>query len=72
MSFEITPETAEVFVDGSYVGTAGTFGPRSQPLDLNPGRHQIEIRAPGLSHDEVRRRRAAGQVLPYQGTLQRN
>src|SRR6185312_9803201 len=47
VSFEITPSTAAVFVDGTYVGTAGTFGPSSQPLGLIAGQHHIEIRAAG-------------------------
>jgi hypothetical protein len=34
-----------VFVDGTYVGTAGTFGPTSQPMGLISGHHHIEIRA---------------------------
>ena len=72
VSFEITPESAEVFVDGTYVGAAGTFGPSSQPLGLSSGRHRIEIRADGyltMTFDaDVR----SGQVLPYQGTLQRD
>jgi hypothetical protein len=32
VSFEITPNTAAVFVDGTYVGTIAEFGPESQPL----------------------------------------
>ena len=32
LSFEITPSTAQVFVDGQYVGTVGQFTPTSQPL----------------------------------------
>ena len=61
VSFEITPDTAAVFVDGTYVGTAGTFGPKSQPLGLVPGRHTIEIRGIGLSRrcDSMRTSRRA-------------
>ena len=47
ISFEITPDTAAVFVDGTYVGTAGKFGPAAQPLDLPGGRRHVEIRASG-------------------------
>ena len=72
VSFEITPDAATVFVDGTYVGTAAMFGPTSEPLGLTPGRHRVEIRASGyrtMTFDaEVR----PGQVLPYQGTLQRS
>jgi hypothetical protein len=72
ISFEITPDNAQVFVDGNYAGTAGEFGPNARPLDLSGGQHHVEVRASGyrtISFDaDVR----PGQVLPYQGTLQRN
>ncbi len=71
VSFEITPSTAEVFVDGSYVGTTGEFTPQTQPLGLTPGRHRIEIRAPGYRTMNFDVDTVAGQVLPYQGALQR-
>jgi hypothetical protein len=72
ISFEITPESAAVFVDGTYMGTAGEFGTTAEPLGLNAGRHHVEIRAAGyrtMTFDaEVR----PAEVIPYQGTLQRN
>jgi hypothetical protein len=72
VSFEITPDTAAVFVDGTYVGTAGTFGPKSQPLGLIPGRHTIEIRGSGYKTMRFDADITSGQVTPYQGTLQRD
>ncbi len=72
VSFQITPDTAAVFVDGIYVGTAGTFGPSSQPLGLVTGRHHIEIRAEGYRTMTFDADVTPGQVIPYQGTLQRN
>ena len=72
VSFEITPDDAAVFVDGTYVGTAGTFGPTSEPLGLTPGRHRLEIRASGYRTMTVDADVRPGQVLPYQGTLQHN
>jgi hypothetical protein len=71
VSFEITPSTAEVFVDGQYVGTVAQFTPTSQPLGLTPGRHHIEIRAPGYRTMEFDADIIAGQVIPYQGALER-
>jgi hypothetical protein len=72
ISFEITPANAAVFVDGTYVGTAEEFGPAEQPLDLAPGHHRVELSAPGYrtttSDADVQPR----QVIPFQGTLQRN
>jgi hypothetical protein len=70
VSFEITPSTAAVFVDGAYVGTVGTFDPTSEPLGLIPGRHHIELRANGYQTMAFDADVVAGQVIPYQGTLQ--
>jgi len=72
VSFEITPSTAEVYVDGTYVGTAGSFGPTSQPLGLTPGHHHLELRAPGYQSMVLDTEITTGQVIPYQGTLRRN
>jgi hypothetical protein len=72
ISFEITPENAAVFVDGTYVGTAGEFGPAEQPLDLAPGHHRVEVRAPGYRTMTFDAEVHTGQVIPFQGTLQRN
>jgi len=69
ISLEITPDGAAVFVDGTYVGTAGTFSPAAQPLGLTPGRHRIEIRAAGYRTMAFDADVIAGQVLPYRGTL---
>ena len=71
MSFEITPSDAELYVDGTRVGTVGDFTPTSQPLGLPPGRHQIEIRAPGYRTMAFDVDIVAGQVIPYRGALQR-
>jgi hypothetical protein len=71
VSFDITPDTAEIFVDGSFVGTVGQFTPSTRPLDLATGHHRIEIRASGyrtLTFDEDI---VAGQVLPFQGAMER-
>jgi len=71
VSFEIAPGNAEVFVDGSYIGTADEFTPTTQPLGLTPGRHRIEIRASGYQTMAFDTEIVAGQVIPYQGTMQR-
>jgi hypothetical protein len=71
VSFEITPSTAEIFIDGRRAGTVGQFTPSSQPLGLASGRHRVEIRAPGYKTMDVDVDIVAGQVIPYQGTLER-
>jgi hypothetical protein len=72
ISFEITPANATVFVDGTNVGTTGDFGPTGQPLDLSAGRHHIEVRASGYRTMTFDADVQPGQVIPYQGSLQRN
>jgi len=71
ISFEVTPNTASVFVDGTYVGIAGTFGATMRPLGLTEGHHHIEIRADGYRTMTIEVDVTAGQVVPYQGALQR-
>jgi hypothetical protein len=72
ISFAITPEDAQIFVDGNYVGTAGEFGPDQRPLDLSVGRHRVEVRAQGYRAMSIDADVRAGQVLPYQGTLEQD
>ena len=71
LSFEIQPSNAQVYVDGQYVGTVGQFSPTSQPLGLTAGRHHIQITAPGYRPTDFDADIVAGEVLPYQGTLER-
>jgi hypothetical protein len=71
LSFDITPATAEVFVDGRLAGTVGQFTPNTQPLGLPAGHHHLEVRAQGYDTLTLDVDIVAGQVTPYQGTLQR-
>jgi PEGA domain len=71
LSFDITPSTAQVFIDRKAVGTVGQFTPNSEPLGLPAGRHHLEVRAPGYQTLTLDVDIVAGQVLPYQGTLER-
>jgi len=43
------PPNAEVFADGNSVGIADDFDGATQRLELTPGAHSIEIRAPGMA-----------------------
>jgi archaellum component FlaG (FlaF/FlaG flagellin family) len=70
VSFEISPSDAEVFVDGNYVGTVDQFGPQTEPLQLTPGRHRIELRAQGMRPMAFDTTITVGQVIPYRGALQ--
>jgi hypothetical protein len=71
LSFEITPNTAQLFIDGALVGTVGQFTPTSQPLGLTAGRHHVEVRASGYQTMSFDVDITAGQVIPYQGTMER-
>jgi hypothetical protein len=70
LSFQITPATAQVYVDGVYVGTVGQFSATTQPLTLAPTRHHIELQADGYQTMTFDVDVAPGQVIPYQGTMQ--
>ena len=71
ISFEMQPSDAQIYVDGRYVGTVGQFSPTSQPLGLTAGRHHIRITAPGYRSMEFDADIVGGEVLPYQGALER-
>jgi len=71
LSFDITPGEAEVVIDGKRVGTVDQFTPTSQPLGLLAGRHRVEVRAPGYKTITFEVNIVAGQVIPYQGKLER-
>jgi hypothetical protein len=71
LSFDITPNTAEIFVDGNRVGAVGQFTPTSQPLGLPSGRHHVELRASGYQTMSIDVDIIAGQVIPYQGQMER-
>lgn len=43
LRFQVTPENAEIFLDGYYVGTVDDFDGMFQRLHLGPGEHDIEL-----------------------------
>ena len=70
VSFDITPNTAGVYVDGMYVGTVAEYSPTFQPLALTPGRHHVEVRAAGYQTMAFDTEIVVGQVIPYRGEMQ--
>jgi hypothetical protein len=70
VSFDIMPNIAGVYVDGTYVGTAAEFSPSAQPLTLTLGRHHIEVRAAGYQTMAFDTEIVVGQVTPYRGEMQ--
>ena len=71
ISFDVKPGTAQVFVDGTLIGTVGDFTPTTQPLGLVAGRHHVEVRAAGYHTMSFDVDIVAGEVIPYQGVLER-
>ncbi len=69
LSFDIQPSDADLYVDGQYVGTVGTFAPYGEPLTLVPGLHRIAIVRDGFRTIEFDVTIEAGQVFPYRGAM---
>jgi len=71
VSLEITPNNAEVYVDGEYAGLVQDFDGTQEPLTLTPGQHRLEIRADGYEPLVLDVNVNPGEVLPYRGDLHR-
>ena len=71
VSFDITPASAQIWVDGVFVGDADEFDAASAPLLLSPGDHYIEVRLAGYRTASFDVTIVAGEVTPYRGTLER-
>jgi hypothetical protein len=59
------PRDAQVYADGYYVGIADDFDGTFQHLNLTPGAHRIEIRAPGAPPASFDVRVEPGQTITY-------
>ncbi len=70
VALEITPNDAEVYVDGAYAGIVRDFDGTRQPLTLAAGTHRIEVRLNGYEPTTFDVTVQPGQVIPYQGDLQ--
>lgn len=71
LSFEVSPAVAEVYVDGVYAGTVQDFAADREPLMVVPGSHRIELHAPAYRTVTFNVTIAPGQVIPYEGELER-
>ena len=69
LRIEVEPDTAQVLVDGLYVGTVGDFRRGGRALDAGP--HRVEIRAEGFDPQTVEVRIRPNDLLTYRGTLSR-
>jgi hypothetical protein len=66
LELDVRPPHAQVFVDGEFVGT---WNDLAGELELTPGTHRIEIRAPGHAALTFDARITAGRTITYQGVL---
>ena len=66
----VEPATAQLFVDGFYVGTVGDFNGSAQDAGLEAGPHRIEIRAPGYDTLMFDVKTEANRTITYRGNLQ--
>ncbi|MET0213213.1 MAG: PEGA domain-containing protein [Vicinamibacterales bacterium] len=69
LTFDVWPVTAEVFVDGVYVGIVQDFS-AGRAMTVVPGTHRIDLQAAGFRTATFDVSLTAGQVVPYQGDLQ--
>jgi hypothetical protein len=68
LRLEITPATAQVFIDGLYVGTVDDVNTK-RDLPLRAGAHRIELRAPYYETLVVDVQVAPNDTVTYRGTL---
>jgi hypothetical protein len=63
------PPYAEVYVDGYYAGIVNDFDGTFQHLELVPGPHQIEIRAPGFAPIVFDMQAIDGRTITYRAQM---
>jgi hypothetical protein len=70
LALQITPEDADVVVDGQFVGQVHDFDGQSAPLNLTAGRHHVELNARGYQQLAFDVDVQPGQLVPYRGDMQ--
>jgi hypothetical protein len=71
LRFESSPGSAQIYVDGRYVGVIDDFGLSGRALDLDEGAHRVELRAAGYATLDFDVAITAYQTTRYRGELQR-
>jgi hypothetical protein len=70
MRLAVAPDTAQVYVDGFYVGTVDEISRKDQGLDVSAGWHRLEFRAPGYLTPAVNVTVEADRTFNYRAQLQ--
>jgi hypothetical protein len=70
LKLAVPQKDATVFVDGFYVGVVENFDGALEHLNLTPGPHRVEIRAPGFQTLTFDVNLQPGQSITYRGALQ--
>ena len=68
---EVEPDTAQIFVDGYFVGTVADFRQSLAGLNVAAGPHHLEFRAPGYDTLSVDVRIEANRTITYRAALTR-
>lgn len=66
LQLEVTPRDAQIFVDGAFVGT---WSDLAGEVDLPPGVHRVEVRAPDHEAVAIDARIVAGRAITYRARL---
>jgi hypothetical protein len=66
---EVKPKTAQVYVDGYYAGAVTDFDGYFDHLNLMPGGHRIEMRAPGYQTLTVNVYVQPGHTTDWKGNM---
>lgn len=69
VTFSIEPAEAAVYVDGVFVGSAGDYSAKHEPLLLKFGGYPVELRARGYLTERFTVYVTMGEVLPFSGSL---
>ena len=67
----MTPREAQVYVDGSFVGTVDDFDGVFQRLHIDSGPHRIEVRKQGYEPLAFDVKVSADHITTYQGELKK-
>lgn len=68
----VNPKEAKVYVDGALVGVVDEFDGLSHHLDLQPGRHEIEVRADGYQPLTLDVQVQEGRTTTARGSLKKD